>query len=707
MLSVNTEISKIKDLPPRFASKLQKLGIKTVRDLLWHFPTRYEDFTTVTKISDLEGNQNTTIQGMVRRVGVRRTARKHMVIVEADIMDDTGSINAIWFNQPYIAKSLRPGRLASFAGKAVFGEDGLYLSNPSYELISSFESETKHTAGLIPIYPETKGLTSKGIRYLVKPVLANLGALEEFIPEEVLKRSNFPDIDSALRHIHFPKSLEEATFAKKRFSFEDLFLLQINNIKARLQLAKEKAPSLKLLEGELQEIIKNLPFELTATQRQSMMEILEDIAASRPMNRLLQGDVGSGKTVIAAIAAIASAKRDHQAAFMAPTEVLANQHYKTLVRSFGHLHIPIGLLTGSTAKVFFDEGLESEFKKAEVQEKIKKGEIKIIVGTHAVIQKSVDFKSLALAIVDEQHRFGVAQRAALLKQKQNFIPHFLSMSATPIPRTLMLTIFGDLDLSTITELPKGRKSIITKIVAPENRPKAYTFIREQIQKGRQAFVIYPRIEKSEENEKGEKIIKHLNWNEAKALKVEFEKLEKKIFPDLRLAMLHGKMKPKEKAQVMSDFAARKYDVLVSTSVIEVGVDIQNATIMMIEGADRFGLSQLYQFRGRVGRGEHQSFCLLFTDSSSEVTQKRLQSLIEAKNGFELAEKDLSMRGPGQFLGESQTGLPDMAMEGLNNMDLVKSARDAAVMVIKKDQTLKAYPALKSRFDLFHKKIHLE
>ncbi len=707
MLTLSNEIAQIKGLAPRFLAKLSKLHIRTVRDLLWHFPTRYEDFSIVMRITDLEGNQNATIQGVVRKVGLRRTMRKHMVIVEAQIMDDTGAINAIWFNQPYIAKTLRPGRLASFAGKVAFGEDGVYLSNPSYELINSFASETKHTAGLIPIYPETKGLTSKGLRYLTKPILSNLVELDDFIPEEILRQNGFPELNVALRDIHFPKILEDATAAKRRFAFEDLFLLQLNNIKTRLELAREKAPKFALDKNELSGILSKLPFVLTASQQQSLNEILGDLSGTRPMNRLLQGDVGSGKTVIAAIAAIAAAKNGYQAAFMAPTEVLTQQHYKTLAKIFGHLRIPTGIITSSGAKLFFETGLETDMKKSDLIKKIGHGEVNIVIGTHSIIQKNVLFDSLALAIVDEQHRFGVRQRAALLSQKHKYIPHFLSMSATPIPRTLMLTIFGDLDLSLITELPKGRKQIITKVVAPEKRPDAYAFIRGEIRKGRQAFVICPRIEKAEAQEVDAFLPKHLNWNDVKAVKDEYERLKTKVFPDLRIAMLHGKLKPKEKSEIMADFAAKKYDILVSTSVIEVGVDIPNASIMMIEGAERFGLAQLYQFRGRVGRGEHQSFCLLFTDSHSEATERRLQSLVEAKNGFELAEKDLAIRGPGEFLGSHQTGIPDTAMNGLNNMDLVKTARAAAVAVVKKDQGLKSYPLLHARYEEFAKKIHLE
>lgn len=707
MLSITTTLANIKGLPSRFLLKLQKLTIKTVRDLLWHFPTRYEDFSASVKIADLEPNQTATIQGFIRKVAVRRTYRKRMVVVEATIADESGAITAIWFNQPFIAKNLLLGHLANFAGKVSFADEGMYLSNPSYELVSGTSGETKHTAGLIPTYPETKGLTSKGIRYLMRVILGNVAPVEDFIPSEILQKNKLPEINTALRAIHFPKTMDEAVAAKKRFAFEDLLLLQINNIKVRLALAKEKAPALAISEDDLHAHIAKLPFQLTPSQKQSLHEIVEDIGKARPMNRLLQGDVGSGKTVIAAIAAVIAAKNGRQAAFMAPTEVLARQHYKTLTSIFGHLRIPIGLITSSEAKIFFEEGLAAEAKKSDVQKRVASGEANIVIGTHAIIQKNMNFKALALVVVDEQHRFGVQQRAALLTQKPEFVPHFLSMSATPIPRTLTLTMFGDLDLSLITELPVGRKPIITKIVAPENRAKAYAFVRGEIQKGRQAFVICPRIEKAE-HEEGEELSKLAGaWNEVKAVKDEYEKLSRNVFPDLRVGMLHGKMKPAEKSKIMADFAAKNLDVLVSTSVVEVGVDIPNASIMLIEGAERFGLAQLYQFRGRVGRGEHQSFCLLFTDSSSETATRRLNSLLEAKNGFELAEKDLALRGPGQFLGESQTGLPDLAMQALNNMELVKLARAAAAALVTKDQTLKRYPALKEKFAAFRKQIHLE
>jgi len=451
---------------------------------------------------------------------------------------------------------------------------------------------------------------------------------------------------------------------------------------------------------------------LTESQKKSLREILEDIKKPHPMNRLLQGDVGSGKTIVAAITALIVAENGSQAAFMAPTEVLARQHFQTFKKFFKDFNKGVALLVSSSSLIFYGDGLESEIKKPDLLKKISSGEIKIIIGTHALIQKNVKFKELALIIIDEQHRFGIRQRAEMADQSPKILPHFLSMSATPIPRTLSLTVFGDLNLSIISELPKGRKSIITKIVAPENRDKAYAFIRGQVKKGRQAFVICPRIEPPEENPETAQDVKMvyrgtLSAWETKAVKEEYEKLSKKVFPDLRVGLLHGKLKAGEKTAVMDDFKKGKIDILVSTSVVEVGVDIPNATIMMIEGSERFGLSQLYQFRGRVGRGEHQSFCFLFSESSSQQTLKRLNSLIEAENGFELAEKDLEIRGPGEILGQSQTGLPDLAMKSIQDPKLVKSAREAAESILEIDPDLTKYPDLLARVENFAKEIHLE
>ncbi|MGC9603201.1 MAG: ATP-dependent DNA helicase RecG [Minisyncoccia bacterium] len=711
MLDLRTPLAEVNGIGQGFISKLKRLNISTVGDLLSHFPTRYEDFSQIYKIADLIPNQEATIQGRVEEIEGRRAWRRNLYIVECLITDDTGSIKAVWFNQPYIKNVLQPGRLANFSGK-VTGRDEIHLSNPTYELIREQGTrderrETTHTGRIVGVYPETRGLTSKGIRYLVKPILENLKRVPEPLPEEILKDQNLPDVNRALKQIHFPDELENAMKARKRFAFEDLFLLQLYNLKQKIALARQEAPPVGADIPFVKDLLKHLPFTLTLSQKKSLWEILKDMSRNQPMNRLLQGDVGSGKTVIAAIAALNAAHGGFQAALMAPTEILARQHYQTFLRFFPGFEGGVALVTASQALVFYGHGLTAETKKKQVQEDIKNGKIKIAIGTHSLIQKSVNFRSLALVVIDEQHRFGVNQRASLTDKKtQGAIPHFLSMSATPIPRTLSLTIFGDLDLSIITEMPKNRKTIVTKSVDVKERTNTYQFIREEIKRGRQAFVVCPRIEP---NEKTETTLSRFEWQklELKSVKEEYDKLSKKIFPDLKILMLHGKMKAAEKEKIMRDFLEKRGDVLVTTSVVEVGVDVPNATIMFIEGADRFGLAQLYQFRGRVGRGENQSYCFLFTDSSSQSTKQRLKSIVEAKNGFELAEKDLKLRGPGEFFGQAQTGMPDVAMQAIQNPEMVKETRDAAVTIIKSDPNLKKHQLLGERVAEFQRQIHWE
>ncbi len=709
MIKLSTPLSEIKGIGPKFFERLKKFGLFTVKNLLWHFPSRYEDFSQISKIADLKIGEQATVQGVIADIKLKRTWKRRMFIIEALISDDTGSIKAVWFNQRFLLSILKKGRSVNLAGKVIeLLDGGISLSHPTYELTTNREEETKHTGRLVPIYPETKRLTSKALRFLIKPLLDDLEKLPEILPIEILNKRKFPEINQAINQIHFPKSVAWARIAKKRFAFEDLFFLQLANIRLRFQLSREKAHSFPMDIEFIKSRLSELPFELTQSQKKSLFEVLKDLEKPHPMNRLLQGDVGSGKTIVAALAGLLVAENVKQAAFMAPTEVLARQHYSTFKKFFPNWDKGVALLTSSESRIFYGDELERDIKKQDLIKKISSGEIKIIIGTHALIQKNIKFKDLALVVVDEQHRFGVKQRAELIDQSPDILPHFLSMSATPIPRTLTLTIFGDLDLSIIDELPKGRKEIITKIVAPANRDKAYAFIRGQVKKGRQVFVICPRIEPST-NDEFDTNLRINEWQklEIRAAKEEYEKLSQKIFPDLRVGLLHGKLKAKEKAEVMKKFKDGEIDILVSTSVVEVGVDVPNATVMMIEGAERFGLAQLYQFRGRVGRGKHQSFCLLFTDSSAKTTHKRLYSLLEAKNGFELAEKDLEIRGPGEFLGESQTGMPDLAMKAIQNPDLVKSSREAAVNLLKTDPELRNRPLLKKHLESFEKEIHLE
>ena len=703
-IRLNSPISEIHGTA-RFLPKLKRLEMRTVRDLLWHFPTRYEDWSEISSIAELGPGDTKTVQGEVISVNLVRTPRRRMFVVKALISDDSGSIAAVWFNQQYIKQSLPVGKLASFSGKAVLYKGKLVLQNPAFEIIGA---NSKHTGRIVPIYRETKGLTSKGIRHFVQLALERIEQIPEFVPESVLQGLDLPGIMTALRQIHFPDKRKEADQAHKSFAFRDLFLLQLKNLEEREALRNEEAHPIKYDLEDIKKFLSSLPFELTLSQKKSLWEILRDITNPHPMNRLLQGDVGSGKTIVAGIAAMmaASPPNNLQVAFMAPTEILARQHYQTLTRFFGRFGGGLALLVAKEARVFYGDGLETSAKKSQMIKDIAAGKIKIIVGTHALIQKTVTFDRLGLVVVDEQHRFGVNQRAALLRQ-DNLMPHLLSMSATPIPRTLMMIVFGSLDLSLITELPRGRKPIITKIVDPANRDKAYAFIRGEVRKGKQVFVVCPRIEPAEKNHESSITKQELVQLEVKTVKEEYEKLAKKVFTDLRVAMLHGKMKSEEKKKVMTAFSAGEGDILVSTSVIEVGVDVPNATIMMIEGAERFGLAQLYQFRGRVGRGEKQSFCFLFTESSNQLVHKRLNSLLTAKNGFELAEEDLKIRGPGEFLGQSQTGLPDIAMDAFQNPDLLKEAQAAARNIIGEDPELKKYPLLRERLRQFQKEVHLE
>jgi ATP-dependent DNA helicase RecG len=713
-INIFSPIEVLTNKNPKLSQKIKKLGINTIKDLLWYFPFRYEDFSQIYKINQVKLNQEATICGKIKSVKIRKSWHRKIFLVEAIIEDDTGKIKAVWFNQPFLKNILETGRLANFSGKIALNEKKeIYLSHPVYEFIDLPNQVTKHTGRLVPIYSEIKGLSSKILRNLIEKALRMVLPIKEWIPNYILFKYDLFEINSALQKIHFPQKLNEALNAKKRFIFDDLFLLQLYNLKQKLNLLEQKAPQINFEIDWIKNILKSLPFELTLAQKKALWEILKDLTRIKPMNRLLQGDVGSGKTIVAALASLVVAKNDLQTVFMAPTEVLANQHFETFKKIFKYINLEnqpvLGLLTSSSAKIFYENDLESNILKNKIYKSILNNEIKIIIGTHALIQKSVKFSNLGFVIIDEQHRFGVRQRAELLKNG-DLIPHFLSMSATPIPRTLMHTIFGDLDVSIINELPKGRKPIITRIVPKEKRNDAYKFIHKEILSGRQVFVICPRIENKteEDNEANQKLSRRQILNlELKNVKSEYEKLQNEIFPDLKVAMLHGKMKPKEKDEIMNKFKNKEIDILVSTSVIEVGVDVPNASIMVIEGAERFGLAQLYQFRGRVGRGEHQSYCFLFVNSDNLDSLKRLRALILAKNGFELAEMDLKLRGPGEFLGEAQSGFSDLAIKGLSNPEIVKISRESALDLIKKDPFLKNHPLVLEKLEDFSKKIHLE
>ena len=581
------------------------------------------------------------------------------------------------------------GTVVSLTRKISQDKRGLYLSNPAYEKIDATRytlHDLRHTGRLVPVYPETEGITSKYLRFLIKPLLDYFTDIPDPLPKALVAKYNFPSLHYALHTIHFPETEPDTAPARQRFAFEELLLFQLRALLDRQALKLLSAPVLPFDQERIAAFVKTLPFTLTDDQRKAAFEILKDLERPFPMNRLLNGDVGSGKTVVALIAAYQAALAGYQAVIMVPTEILAQQHYASLekITEFD-LNIKLGLLTGS--------------KKMNIENK------NLIVGTHAVIQKGIEFKNLGLVVIDEQHRFGVAQRMKLVKN-QRLVPHLLSMTATPIPRTLALTIYGDLDVSLLKEKPKGRQEIITKVISEEKRAEAYAFIELQIQEGRQVFVICPRIEKAALASLASKASLALQA-EMKMVTEEYRKLSQEIFPHRKVAMLHGKLKAKEKEQIMLDFKTHKTDIIVSTSVIEVGVDIPNASIMMIESAERFGLAQLHQFRGRVGRGEHQSYCFLFTSTPDITSTRRLRAMEATNDGFKLAEMDLKIRGPGEFTGTMQSGVPDLVMASLSNIELIKTARDEAQSLLQDDPDLRQYPLMKAGLERLQKMVHFE
>lgn len=719
MVNLNTPVQKIPRIGIQYQKKLKKLGIQTVRDLLWHFPHRYEDFSNIIPVSETKIGENVCVKGEISKIENTRTWKKKIILTQAIIKDTSSLLKVVWFNQPYLTNVLKTGDVVCLAGKIARGPEGLYLSSPAYEKISKIKSRAGdliHTGRLVPIYPETERLSSRWLRYILKPLLVKLREeIQDPLPEEIKKEYKLLDLKKCLWQIHFPDSRKLAEKAAERFSFEELFVLSLVVLRERMRLAREKAVSVSLNLEVVKRFVDSLPFKLTNAQKKSAWQILKDLERERPMNRLLEGDVGSGKTIVAVIAALNVSRSGFQVAFMAPTEILANQHFQEISKLLKSFKVKIGLLTGKENKIGC-KGKITNISRKKLLQKLR-GEIDprhqnfgvgidILIGTHALIQEGVKFGlppgGLALVILDEQHRFGVEQRAKLCQQPK-LIPHLLSMTATPIPRTLALTVYGDLDLSLIDEMPKGRKKIITRIVDPSERKTAYNFIKKQVKSGRQVFVICPRIEPASAREQN----KVRSWADVRAVKEEYKKLSKEIFPDLRIEMLHGRMKSDKKEKIMQEFKAGKINVLVATSVVEVGVDVPNATVMMIEGVERFGLAQLHQFRGRVGRGKYRSFCFLFTESPAKKTRLRLKALISSENGFKLAEKDLEIRGPGEFSGARQWGIPDLQMASLKNVFWVERARRTAKELLSKDPGLKKYPLLQKRLKDFRERIHLE
>ncbi len=697
MLSLDTKIINISRVGKTTAKYLNRLGITTGRDLLFYFPFRYDDFTHLTHIDKLQPEMSANVVGQIELIENKRSWKRRMYITEALITDGTETLRVIWFNQPFIARNLRIGDKVSLAGKIEEDTSGIVMKSPVYEKITG--RQTFHTQGLVPNYHLTANITQKQIRFLIKQVIGLARQVPDWLPEEIKKNLRLLDLKRAIEKIHFPKTKLETEAARQRLAFNELFLIQLQSQLIKRELKGSRAQAIPFLAEVTKKFVKSLPWQLTNAQRKAAWEILKDMARDKPMSRLLEGDVGSGKTVVAVIAMLNAVLNNYQAVLMAPTEILARQHYSTICQLLSNFDIKIGLITGSDKGANYELGIMNNGENA----KLKKHNLlfiihnsDIIIGTHALIQKKIEFKNLALTIIDEQHRFGVEQRKTLIEKSgdKKTTPHLLSMTATPIPRSLALALYGDLDLSIINEMPKGRKQILTKVVPEEKRTQAYNFIKQQIDSGRQVFVICPLIDPSDKLG-------------VKSVKQEFEKLDKQIFPDLAMGILHGKMKAKEKEKIMQNFLDNKIKILVSTSVVEVGVDVPNATTMMIEGAERFGLAQLHQFRGRVGRSQYQSYCFLFTENSSDKTVKRLQALINCQDGFALAKMDLKFRGAGEVYGTAQKGFPELKIASLFDYKLMKEAQNEAIKLINKNPDLKSYPLLREKLGDWGKKVHLE
>lgn len=710
MLSLSSPITALIKLKIETKTGLHKLGIHNIEDLLYHFPSRYADASTYTSIAGLREGMSATIRGTVTKLASKKSWKSKVPMSEAVIEDVSGRIRVAWFHQPYLAKMVAVGSTVELTGKVTLYQDKPALVNPTMHdekalPIDSMDSlfAGSGTGVLTPMYPETKGVSSEWFHHTITRALAQLGDIPDHLPENIRSKYSLPALKSAFIWIHGPKNSDDATKARKRFAFDEIFLINLARQQERALIKMQSAYSIDTHSVDTDRFIASLGFPLTNAQKNATTTILSDLEHDEPMSRLLEGDVGSGKTAVAAIAAYATVMNrpssagkkqtfgNLQVAYMAPTEILATQHFESFIELFRDSGIQIALLTGSGARKFPTKVASSrapwtDISRTQLKKWIANGEIPIVIGTHTLIQKSLEFKHLALAIIDEQHRFGLAQRKGLAKKDQHF-PHLLSMTATPIPRTLALTIYGDLDLSVLDEMPVGRKRPATMIVPEPKRESAYTEITKELETGRQLYVICPRIDTPDPSKESALQLRSVT-DEAKRLK-------EKVFPYYRIGVLHSKMTKDQKESVMKQFAAHEIDILVATSVVEVGVNVPNATLMIIEGAERFGLSQLHQLRGRIMRSSHQPYCYLFADSKSDKTEKRLKFFIEAKNGFELAEYDLQLRGTGELTGTKQWGISDIGMEALRNPKLVEAARESAVSLVSSGM-LAHYPLLEKR-----------
>lgn len=671
---INENIQYVKGIGPKKAEKLNRLGIYTIKDLLYYFPRQFEDRSVIKKIAQLEDEEKVTVKALITNIE-SYTPKKGMTITRIDVKDDTGFAKLTFFNREYIKNTFRVGDSILAFGKVK--KNGRFVELNSCEL-EYLSTAPKNIGKLLPVYPLSYGITNKDIMNTVRMVFENKDIkIPEYMPEYLLKKYRLCGIEYAIKNIHFPKDKESLKIALYRLIFEELLVLQLGLFMYKGGSSNEKGITFKR-DSRLDDVLESLPFKLTRAQNRALNEILDDMCSEKVMNRLVQGDVGSGKTVVALLALAECVFNGYQGALMAPTEILAQQHYESFTETFEDIGIRVEILTGSATKK----------QKEGILQRVKDGEIDILIGTHALIEDNVEFKNIGLVITDEQHRFGVRQRGKLSSKGTS--PDILVMTATPIPRTLALILYGDLDISIIDELPPGRQPIETIAVEKKKRDKVYnSLVRREVDKGRQVYIVCPLVEESE-------------TLDITSVTETAEEIKREFFPDLRVGLLHGKMKPSEKDAVMTSFKNHELDILVSTTVIEVGVNVPNSTLMIIENAERFGLAQLHQLRGRVGRGKHQSYCVLIYGSNSEVCKKRMNIMEETNDGFKISEKDLEIRGPGEFFGTMQHGVPELKVANLfKHMKILKTVQQEARIIIGESPTLdfKEYRGLKREIEL--------